>query len=75
MPKGQYATKPSTVHSDNPKMNTAEMPEPEGDSVMVVTMGYAMGGMVGGDPTMPVRNKLTAVAKMREAMMREDGDG
>lgn len=75
MPKGQYANKPSTVYSDNPKMNTADMPEPEGDSVMVVTMGYAMGGMVGGDPTMPVRNQLTATAKMREAMMREDGDG
>jgi len=76
MPKGQYATKPSTVYSDNPKMNTAEMPEPEGvDTVMVVGMGYAMGGMVGGDPTMPVRNQLTARAKMREAMMQDSEDG
>jgi len=73
MPRGEYSKKPSTVYSDNPKMNTAEMPEMEGETMLV--MGYAMGGMVGGDPTMPVKNRLTAVAKMRESMMKDDMDG
>jgi len=70
-------TKPSTIHSDNPKMNTAEMPEMEGPDMMVVMSmpGYAMGGMVGGDPTMPVRNELTAAAKITEAMRKEESDG
>lgn len=76
MPRGEYGKKPSTIYSDNPKMNTAEMPEPEGeDTMLVVGMGYAMGGMVGGDPMLPVRNQLTATAKMREAMERDSEDG
>ncbi|HMA77729.1 MAG TPA: hypothetical protein VKP88_01145 [Candidatus Paceibacterota bacterium] len=73
MPRGEYGKKPNTIYSDNPKMNTAEMPEP--DTETVVMMGYAMGGMVGGDATMPVRNRLTATAKMREAMEKEVTDG
>lgn len=73
----EKGTKPSTIHSDNPKMNTAEMPEMEGDGMMVVMSmpGYAMGGMIGGDPTMPVRNELTAAAKISEAMRKEKSDG
>lgn len=71
MPKGKYFDKPSVMHSDNPKMNKAELPDMGEDEMPLMMVGYAMGGMVGGDPTMPVRNQLTATAKMREAMEKK----
>jgi hypothetical protein len=54
------ATKRSTIYSNNPKMNTAPMPE---------LPGYAKGGMVYGDPMMELMERRPE--SITEALVRE----
>ena len=64
--------KPSTVYSDNPKMNTAKV-ESGADpmDVMVSVRGFAMGGYVSPYEESPVKDRLARQAEMRKQLDEE----
>lgn len=62
--------KPSTVYSDNPKMNTAKV-EPDPMDGVVTIRGYAMGGFVSPYEESPVKDRLARQAEMRKQLDEE----